>query len=324
MTILRTTLAITGLALCSVSLQAAFMTEANVVGGTNSSSYARAQDGVISGGSFENFACTGGTSTAGGTSPTNSVAAATCEFGREFASADLATGALRAFAFTDGSNAGTTAGANAQWADEVTFNNSTGSAVLLGVSYRTHAAFTGETGSATTSLLSNLLFSQPGGSPSITFQGGILHGLRFVYTNGSASIQDPNAGGPPSLGGWTVTPVGPVGALFSGALVVPSGLSTLDIATILRVNCTLGADCDASNTAGFSFGALPTGLSYTSSSGAFLTGAATGVPEPGTWVMLSAGLLTIGFLRCRKNGGFRSTAASTVGATFCERVASSK
>jgi hypothetical protein len=313
-----------GLVLSSVSLQATFITAANVIGGTNASSYARAQDGVIFGGSFENFACSGGTSSAGGTTPTNSFAAATCEFGREFASADLATGALRGFAFTDGSTAGTTAAANAQWADEVTFNNSAGSAVLLGFSYRTHATMTGETVSTTTSLLSNLLFTQPGGSPPITFQGGILRGLRFVYTNGSASIQDPNAGGPPNLGGWTVIPVGPVGALFSGTLVVPSGLSTLDIATILRVNCTLGADCDASNTAAFSFGALPTGLSYTSSSGTFLSGAPAGVPEPGTWVMLSAGLLTVGFLRCRKNGGFRSTAASTVGATFCERVASSK
>jgi hypothetical protein len=301
MAFLPTTLAIAGLTLFSVNLQAGFLTEANVIGGTFSSSYARAQDGVVSGGSIENFACAGGTSSAGGTATTNSSASATCEFGREFASADLATGALRGFAFTDGSTLGTTAFANAQWADEITFDNTTGSALLLGLSYLTHATVTGETlgVSTTTSFLSNLLFGQPGGSPPITFQGGILRGLRFVYTNGSTSIQDPNAGGPPNLGGWTVTPVGPVGALFSGTLAVPSGLSILDISTLLRIDCRLGADCDASNTAAFSFGALPTGLSFTSSSGVFLT-APTGpstVPEPGTWAIVGGGLLSAGIVR---------------------------
>jgi hypothetical protein len=193
-------------------------------------------------------------------------------------------------------------------ADTVNFYNSTGGNLLLGVSYLSHGTVSGETmgASTTTSLFSNLLFGQPGGSQLITFQGGILRGLRFVYTNGSTSIQDPNAGGTPNLGGWTVTPVGPVGALFSGTLVVPSGLSILDIATRLDIDCRTGADCDFSNTAAFSFGALPTGLSYTSSSGAFLTGApAAEAPEPGTWAMLSMGLLTIGFLRRRKNGGCR-------------------
>ena len=304
--ILRTTLAITSLVLSSASLQAAFITDASAIGGTFTSSAARAQNGALFGGSGSNFACAGGgASSAGGTAVTNSFANITCQSGRAFASADLVTGSLRGFALSSGI-AGTTAFESAQLADEVTFNNSTGGNLLLADSYLSHGTVTGETmgASTKTSIASNLLFSQPGGAVPIMLQGGILHGLRFVYLNGSTSIQDPNAGGPPTLGGWTVSPVGPVGALFSSTLVVPSGISTLDIATILRLDCRTGANCDFSNTAAFSFGALPTGLSFTSSSGSFLTGTST-VPEPGTWAMLSVGLLTVGFLRRRKMGGCR-------------------
>src|SRR5260370_1742853 len=217
MTILRTTLAITGLVLFSVSLQAQFITDASAAGGTNFSSLALAQNRALFGGSGSNFACAGGPSSAGGVGGkvTNSFANVTCESGRGFASADLVTGSLRGFALSSGA-AGTTAGANAQLADEVTFHNSTGGNLLLGVSYLSHGTVTGETMgvSTTTSFVSNLLLSQPGGSLPIMLQGGILRGLRFVYTNGSTSIQDPNAGGPPSLGGWTVSPVGGIRAGF--------------------------------------------------------------------------------------------------------------
>jgi hypothetical protein len=301
LTILGTTLAIAGLVLSSVNLQAAFITDASANGGTFTSSSARAQNGVLFDPS-SNFACAGGgTSSAGGTAVTNSFANITCQSGRAFASADLVTGSLRGFALSSGI-AGTTAFASAQLADEVTFENSTGGNLLLGVSYLSHGTVTGETMGAgtTTRIASNLLFGQPGGSQLITLQGSTsVHGLRFVYVNGSTSIQAPAAGGAPDLSGWTVSPVGPVGALFSSTLVVPSGISTLDIATFLIIDCRTGGNCDFSNTAAFSFGALPTGLSYTSSSGAFLTGAAP-VPEPGTWAMLSVGLLSVGFLRRRQ------------------------
>jgi hypothetical protein len=305
MIILRTTLAITGLVLSSVNLQAAFITDASAIGGTFGTAAARAQNGVLFGGSGSNFVsfCSGGAggaSSAGGTAVSSS-ANITCDSARGFASADLVTGSLRGFALSSGI-AGTTAFASAQLADEVTFENSTGGNLLLGVSYLSHGTVTG---AGTSSLFSNLLFTQPGGSLPIALQGGILRGLRFVYTNGSTSIQDPNAGGPPNLGGWTVSPVGPVGALFSSTLVVPSGMSMLDIATRMDLDCRTGADCDFSHTAAFSFGALPNGLSYTSFSGAFLTGAPAGTPEPGTWALLSVGLLSVGFLRRPKNGGYR-------------------
>jgi hypothetical protein len=307
MTIRRTTLAIAGLVLFSVSLQAGFITDASAIGGTFTSSAARAQNGVLFDPS-SNFACSGGgTSSAGGTAVTNSFANIACQSGRAFASADLVTASLHGFALSSGL-AGTTANESALLADEVTFTNSTGGNLLLGIAYLSQGTVAGETGgvSTTTRLFSNLLFGQPGGSQLIGLQGGILHGLRFVYTNGSTSIQDPNAGGPPNLGGWTVTPAGQVGALFSATLVFPSGISILDIATRLDLDCRTGADCDFSHTAAFNFGALPAGLSFTSSSGVFLSGAPTDtVPEPGTWAMLSVGLLSFAFRRRRKNGECR-------------------
>ncbi len=240
MTISRTTLAIAGLVLSSVSLQAASITDASANGGTNFSSSARAQNGVLFGGSGSNFACPGGASSAGGAAPTNSSANITCESGRAFASADLVTGYLRGFALSSGI-AGTTAFESALLGDTVTFNNSTGGNLLLGVSYLSHGTVEIMGASATTSLFSNLLFGQPGGSQLITLQGSSsVHGLRFVYVNGSTSIQAPAAGGPPDLSGWTVSPVGPIGALFSGTLVVPSGISMLDIATRLDIDCRYG------------------------------------------------------------------------------------
>jgi hypothetical protein len=215
---------------------------------------------------------------------------------------------LRGFALSSGIGSATSANESALLGDEVTFNNTTGGNLLLGVSYETKGTITGETGVYNnTTLFSNLIFFQPGGSPGlITLQASTsqIHGLRWLYLDGSTSIHEPYAGGTPDLTGWTVSPVGGIGALFSGTLVVPSGISILDIDTRLDLRCNYGADCDFSHTAAFSFGALPTGLSYTSSSGAFLTGApAATAPEPGTWAMLGVGLLSAGFLRRRKMRG---------------------
>ncbi len=53
---------------------------------------------------------------------------------------------------------------------------------------------------------------------------------------------------------------------------------------------------DFGNTTRFGFGALPTGLSFTSASGVFLTGdpVTGGVPEPASWAMLIAGFGLVG------------------------------
>jgi hypothetical protein len=54
---------------------------------------------------------------------------------------------------------------------------------------------------------------------------------------------------------------------------------------------------DVSDTATFSIGALPDGVSFTSASGDFL---ASGVPEPSTWAMMILGSLGLGFMAYRR------------------------
>ena len=102
----------------------------------------------------------------------------------------------------------------------------------------------------------------------------------------------------PTLGlaGWTASSVPfPVGVRQSAVLVIPTGLSNLNIFSQLKMDCRFRANCDFGNTAQVAFGALPTGLSFTSGSGVFLTGTGSGsaVPEPGTWAMLSGGILAM-------------------------------
>src|SRR5260370_34570663 len=85
MSILQTTLAITGLVLSSACLQAAFITDASAIGGTNFSSSARAINGSQANLASSNFACPGGgTSRAGGLGRNvpNNLANITCARGR--------------------------------------------------------------------------------------------------------------------------------------------------------------------------------------------------------------------------------------------------
>src|SRR5471032_97835 len=214
MVALRATLALIGLVLFSTNVQAAFITDASAIGGTFTSSAARAQNGVPFGGAGSNFACAGGgTSTAGGTAVSNSTVNTTCQSGRAFATTDLVTGSLGGFAFSSGT-AGTTANTTSLFSDTVTFNNSTGGNLLLDLSYLSHGTVAGETGgvSTTTRILSQIMLSEESISPhDISLLGStfsrLSDGLRFDYVNGSATIQAPAAGGTPSLGGWTISPV---------------------------------------------------------------------------------------------------------------------
>src|SRR5260370_41455394 len=87
MSILQTTLAITGLVLSSACLQAAFITDASAIGGTNFSSSARAINGSQANLASSNFACPGGGPSSagrGGGHRTNHFAKKTSAGGRAF------------------------------------------------------------------------------------------------------------------------------------------------------------------------------------------------------------------------------------------------
>jgi PEP-CTERM motif len=63
--------------------------------------------------------------------------------------------------------------------------------------------------------------------------------------------------------------------------------------------CGYGLTCDFQDTAQVSL-ALPTGVSYSSDSGSFLSSPATPVPEPGTFTLLAVGAVGAAFARRRQ------------------------
>jgi hypothetical protein len=115
-----------------------------------------------------------------------------------------------------------------------------------------------------------------------------LASLRLVSPEAGTARSGANA--------FTTTPLASNSGLISGTLLVPSGLSSLQIDTLLHLNCRFGAICDFANTGSFRFGALPAGISLTSESGVFLSA----VPEPGVARLLGiAGLALFGAQRKR-------------------------
>ena len=109
---------------------------------------------------------------------------------------------------------------------------------------------------------------------------------------------------------WTLTALpgndyggGPFNFVMSTILWVPTGETTLELNPLLRItSCGQGfGACDFGNTARARFGALPSGLSWTSQSGLFLSGLGNGaVPEPASWAMLIAGFGLTGAVARRR------------------------
>ena len=81
-------------------------------------------------------------------------------------------------------------------------------------------------------------------------------------------------------------------------LYVPAGQTTLNLQGELSIFCIGTGVCGFDNTAALRFAVLPDGLSFSSQSGAFLTGLggnpAPGIPEPASWAMLIAGFGLVG------------------------------
>jgi hypothetical protein len=105
---------------------------------------------------------------------------------------------------------------------------------------------------------------------------------------------------------WQANPHGSGGASdgwMQARLLIPNGLTSLGVFGSLSLDCRGGSTCNFGNTGTFAIiGGLAPGLSFTSTSGVFLTdtGAPGAVPEPASWALLIAGFGLVGAVQRRR------------------------
>lgn len=188
------------------------------------------------------------------------------------AGANLGSGKLRADVDTSTLGNASVGTARARVEETVTFNNLSGSLIELDIFWNTQGVVT-SLGSEdiTTSIevaRSNTVNSTISlkGTPS-----QVVAGAQFRFVNGTGFFTF-NPVGNNLAGVWTTTADGLGGGLIRATLEVPQGLSAIDLKLFIHIDCRAGSACAYNNTSEFQFGPLPTGLTFTSTSGAFLTG----------------------------------------------------
>ncbi len=224
--------------------------------------------------------------------------------------ASLAKGILKASVATTGpTNFGYPGGdVTSLLADTVHFDNTSGGNLTLDVVYRFDGVFSSPYTPDTLSSkgYSYLFLSGCGGCGGISFLGdGTPVGDEIVATfddlNGINGFHTFSGAVPlGSSSHWSTALNGPSGAILSTQLIIPTGISTMGVSAALNLNCRVGDQCDYGHTGTFAFGNLPNGLSFTSESGTFLSGAPGPVPEPTVWAMMIAGLSLMGAMMRRR------------------------
>ena len=107
-----------------------------------------------------------------------------------------------------------------------------------------------------------------------------------------------------NVGGWVsydFTPDTPDHVVFHGVYALTGASQHVDLGEFLFADSAGGAN-DYAHTSDLSF-QLPTGVTYTSDSGALLTGA---VPEPASWALLLAGFGLTGIVARRRRRAWRA------------------
>ena len=202
-----------------------------------------------------------------------------------------------------------------QISDIVTFNNNSGSAITLAIGYSFDGRFTGIVpGNGYETGFVGMAMTSPDSTLKFAGTGSNLTGGTNGYASGS-TIQFDAAGGGYGPAGYvglstfmnaadyTATmsfdqASGLVQGSFSSNIIIPTGESQFGFAMFLGLDCRQKqSSCDFGNTSQLDFGALPTGLSFTSESGVLFSANASdpgAVPEPATWAMMIAGFGMIG------------------------------
>lgn len=246
------------------------------------------------------------------------------------AAANLAAGTLKATTASYGSEffGGPTGFASARLDDTIFFTNNSGSTQTISFTYR----FDGQMLNPFKATAN----SNPGGNLSLALSCGGSSGACYNGANGTGEaikFADANGNALSLYGGprspedgwnyyWSTTSNcfgeniycgqyssslweyglnapnsgGVVDGYIRTYLNIPTGETSLGVRGTLNLDCRGGSSCDFGNTGTFGFGPLPSGLTFGSASGVFLTAnsAPGAVPEPATWLVMILGFGLIG------------------------------
>ncbi|MBR0836369.1 PEPxxWA-CTERM sorting domain-containing protein [Bradyrhizobium manausense] len=236
------------------------------------------------------------------------------------ASVSLSTGAIHLNVSPNDPN-GTQASsgsASGSIGDNVTFRNTTGSAVSLALSFSVHGTFSGPNNGGRHEADAFVQFYSSGGAGAVklmtaasgpqSFTDYYAH-YQYQGESGPYTAFTDNGGGGPFATLVDHSTASLLDATISATLYIPTGSSTIDIGARLDTNCRDSWTCNLSNTGILSFGSLPDGLSFISDSGEFLTPNVGAVPEPSTWAMMILGFAGIGLMTYRRKSNAASIAA---------------
>jgi hypothetical protein len=195
------------------------------------------------------------------------------------ASANLATGALSITAV------GGYYGANAQW----------GVATSQAVLYDTLTFNIPGAGPSTVTDIA-VAFNDTGSLDPTTIYGGGSLGNVLRFGNGAYSdVICVGCGGSEALAvtgssasGWVSDSLSPDGLDFSGVVAVTGANPVVTLEAYFNLTCQDGASCGYDGTVSVT---PPAGVTFTSASNVFLSGAA---PEPATWALMLAGFAAVG------------------------------